>query len=244
MLGVGSVPVAFPGLTLTHHGDVLLLRSARPLRFVASTVVGGGVGAASAVVSLRVARTFDCGRPAALLRARAAALGVRGRFIGFLTALDLARAAVLEAHEPRMLVLATAGTSNATAPGRSAAVHADAGTINITAVLDVALAPAALIAAVKVITEAKTLALLEAGVRTADGGYATGTSTDAVAVGQTGTGARRQYAGPVTPTGHTLGRLVTEAVHLSLAGGNLTTTGGRRPPEAEGEPRPASGRRR
>lgn len=217
----GRFRIAFPGLTLRGGSESLLLRSGRPLRFVASTVVGGGIGTSKAVLSVRVERNFDCADPAGLLRRRAAALGLRGRFIGFLTALDLRRAALLEAAESRVLVLVTAGTSNAATPGRSRVVHAGAGTINITALIDGALSPAALVAAVAVVTEAKTLALLEAGVRAPDGGVATGTSTDAIAIGCTGEGTYHEYAGPVTLIGHTLGRLVTAALRLSLAGGNL-----------------------
>lgn len=218
---MGVIPLTFPGLALAGDGDHLLLSSERPLRFIASTVVGGGMQAAQTVVSMRVERNFDCRDPAALVRSYAAALGVRGRFLGFLTALDLTRAAVLECADPRIAVLVTAGTSNAATPGRGAAVHSGAGTINITAVIDGALTAAALVSAVTVVTEAKSLALLEAGVRTADGSVATGTSTDAVAIGHTRTGPRHRYAGPVTAVGHTLGRLVTEAVRASLAGGNL-----------------------
>jgi adenosylcobinamide amidohydrolase len=217
--------VRFPGVTVGASSAQLLLRSARPLRLIASTAVGGGIGTAQAALWLRVERNFDCGDPPALLRREAAALGVGGRFVGFLTALDLERAALAESDDPGVLVLVTAGTSNAATPGRSPVARLRPGTINIVALVDARLTPAALVGTVKVVTEAKTLALLEAGVRTAEGGPATGTSTDAVAIGHTGRGARVEYAGPVTRLGHALGRLVTEAVRLSLDGGNLRARG-------------------
>ena len=215
------IRVQFPGVTLDVSAERIVLRSERPLRFIASTVTGGGIGPARTVLALRVARNFDCGNPPALLRREAAALGIRGRFVGFLTALDLDRAALLETEAPRLLVLVTAGTSNAATPGRSPVARLQPGTINTLALLDGALTPAALVTAVKVVTEAKSLALLETGVRTPEGAIATGTSTDAVAIGCTGNGPRIEYAGAVTQVGHALGRLVTEAVRLSLAGGNL-----------------------
>ena len=214
-------PVRFPGITLVASNERILLTSERPLRFIASTAVGGGIGSAGAVLSLRVPRNFDCGNPPALLRRAAAALGIGGRFVGFLTALDLDRAALVECDDPRVLVLVTAGTSNAATPGRSPIARLQPGTINTLALLDARLTPAALVGTVKVVTEAKTLALLEAGVCTPEGDHATGTSTDAVAIGHTRRGPRLEYAGPVTPVGHTLGRLVTEAVRLSLDGGTV-----------------------
>jgi adenosylcobinamide hydrolase len=218
-----SLAARFPGVTLAVSADRIVLRSEQPLRFIASTTVGGGIGAARAVLALRVARNFNCDNPPALLRHEAAALGLDGRFIGFLTALELERAALLESDEPRLLVLVTAGTSNAATPGRSPVARLRPGTINTLALVDARLTPAALLATVQVATEAKTLALLEAGVRTPEGDIATGTSTDALAIGHTGRGPRVEYAGPVTALGHALGALVTKAVRISLDGGNVTS---------------------
>ena len=240
---LAAIPLQFPGITLQVSAERIVLRSERPLRFVASTVTGGGIGPARTVLSLRVARNFNCGDPSALLRREARRIGIRGRFVGFLTALDLDRAALLEAEEPRAPVLVTAGTSNAATPGRSPLARLQPGTINTLALVDGALTPAALVATVKVVTEAKTLALVEAGVRTPAGEVATGTSTDAVAIGCTGGGPRIEYAGPVTRVGHTLGRLVTEAVRLSLSGGNLTHAERERPMDCGGHSSSRRGRR-
>jgi adenosylcobinamide hydrolase len=215
------IPTDFPGVSLRIGADRLTLRCDRPLRFIASTVAGGGIGRARDILALQVPRTFDCSNPATLLRRSAEVAGIDRRFIGFLTALDLTRAAVLQESSPRLLVVVTAGVTNAATPGRSAVAEPRPGTINVVALADLSLAPAALVAAVKVVTEAKTLALVEAGVRTADGGIATGTSTDAVAIGVTGEGTRLRYAGPVTAAGSALGSLVTEAVRISLRGGNV-----------------------
>lgn len=212
--------VSFPGAALRGNNDMLLLESARPLTVLASTVTGGGIGRRSALLSLRVPRNFDCGNPAALVRAAARRLGLGG-VTGFLTALDLRRAAVLEDARSGVLVVVTAGAGNATTPGRSAIASATPGTINVMALIDARLPIAALVTTAAVITEAKTLALLEAGVRLADGAPATGTSTDALAVGCTGTGRYHPYAGPVTPLGSAVGALVTRAVTMSLAGGNV-----------------------
>lgn len=215
-----TVPLDVPGVTLCGNGEHLLLRFDQPWRAVASTIVGGGIGPVSALLSLHVEHNFDCADPAALLRAWARSLGLGGRFAGFLTAVQLHRAALLHCPEPRVVVLVTAGVSNGTTPGRSPVAAATPGTINIVALVDGRLPPAALVGAVKTVTEAKTLALLEAGVLTPQGAPATGTSTDAVAIVATGSGPRHPYAGAATALGFALGRLTTEAVRLGLAGGN------------------------
>lgn len=221
------ISVRFPDVALALSDERMLLRCDRRLRWIASTVVGGGIGPTQSVLSLRVARNFNCSDPPGLLRVEAATLGITGRFIGFLTALDLSSAALVESDQPRVLVLVTAGTSNAATPGRSPIARLTPGTINTIALIDGALSAAALVATVQIVTEAKTLALLEAGVRTAEGEVATGTSTDAVAIGHTGIGPRLRYAGPVTHLGHSLGRLVTQGVRISLAGGNIADADGR-----------------
>jgi iron complex transport system ATP-binding protein len=51
------------------------------------------------------------------------------------------------------------------------------------------------------VTEAKALALGDAGVKAADGTTASGTSTDAVVVAATGRGARCRFGGPVSELG-------------------------------------------
>jgi adenosylcobinamide hydrolase len=71
--------------------------------------------------------------------------------------------------------------------------------------------PAALVNLAVTVTEAKTLVLLEAGVRAADGGPATGTSTDAVVVAATGRGASARFGGPISDTGWLVARAARRA---------------------------------
>ncbi len=213
--------VGTAGVCLSGNSDALLLQTRQPCRWLASTVTGGGMSDMTAALSVRAPRDFTCADPAAVLRQAARQAGIRGRFAGFLTALDLRRAALLEDAAAGVLVLATAGAGNAATPGRSPVAIAEPGTINIIAVLRGRLPDAALVNAAMVVTEAKSLALFEAGIRLPAGDPATGTSTDAVAVACTMDGPEYPYAGPVTTLGSALGRLVTEAVRVSLAGGNL-----------------------
>jgi adenosylcobinamide amidohydrolase len=61
-------------------------------------------------------------------------------------------------------------------------------------------------------TEAKTQALLEAGIR------ATGTASDAVCIAAPATGARQDFAGPRSLWGARIARAVHAAVHTGALG--------------------------
>ena len=74
------------------------------------------------------------------------------------------------------------------------------------------LAPTAAVRAATLATEAKTLALFEAGVKTEGGSPATGTSMDTMVVASTGRGPFSRYAGTSTLVGHLIGLAVYEAV--------------------------------
>lgn len=106
-------------------------------------------------------------------------------------------------------VLATVGLSNAETIGARRAVPASAGTINIAAHLDTALSDAALLEALSLVAQARTLAIWQADIA-AGPTRATGTGTDCIAMSAPpGTAA---YAGMHTPAGEALGQAVLQAV--------------------------------
>jgi iron complex transport system ATP-binding protein len=78
--------------------------------------------------------------------------------------------------------------------------------------IDARLASTAAVRAATLATEAKTLALFEAGVKTEAGSPATGTSMDTIVVASTGRGPFSRYAGTSTLVGHLIGQAVYEAV--------------------------------
>jgi iron complex transport system ATP-binding protein len=65
------------------------------------------------------------------------------------------------------------------------------------------------------VTQVTMLALVEAGVKGADGHLATGTSTDAVVVAATQRGARQRFGGPVSE----LGWVVAQAAGMAVRRG-------------------------
>ena len=182
-------------------------------RFVASTAsVGGGVGLRHWVINAQVALDYsrrDQERHGAEL-ARSAALNGPG--------VVMFTAAYVERHrradEGGVAVDATVGLSHPTwaAAPDDAVVATSPGTINIVAVVPVRLAEAALLNALVTITEAKTQALLEAGIP------GTGTASDAVTVVCPAQGAPEPFAGPRSVWGARLARAVHEAVLAGAVG--------------------------
>lgn len=213
------MPLPIDHMVLRVDRDVLHVESAEPLHVVSSALVGAELDTARHILSLRVPRDFHEPDPALWLKSRAWERGLWEPFVGLLTAVDL-RTVAMAQHQVegcRALALVTAGVGNATAAGRErvGAGHRP-GTINIVVIVDAVLGRGALVNAAMVATEAKTLAVMEAGVRTKEGLLATGTSTDAIVVAYTGRGESYEFAGPVTPVGHAVGVAVQDAVAQAL----------------------------
>jgi adenosylcobinamide hydrolase len=176
-------------------------------RTVASTAsVGGGVGLRHWVINAQVPLDYgrrDQDQHGAEL-ARSAALNGTG--------VVMFTAAYVERHryaeDGGVAVDVTVGLSHPTwaAAPDEAAVATSPGTINIVAALPVRLAEAALLNAIVTVTEAKTQALLEAGIP------GTGTASDAVTVVCAAQGPPEPFAGPRSAWGARLARAVHDAV--------------------------------
>jgi adenosylcobinamide hydrolase len=205
------------GLTLDIDAEAVVVRSARPLTVVSSAVVGGGLGAALAIANLHVVKGFRCEHTERVLADFARRRALVEPWIGLLTAAwtEKAEQATAAADGLTALVVVTVGLGNVVGAGRSPAAAWASSTINTIVVVDAEPAPAALVHLVMTVTEAKTLALVEAGVRVADGGLASGTSTDAVVVAATGRGRTCRFGGPASE----LGAVVAGAAKSALDAG-------------------------
>lgn len=176
-------------------------------RTVASTAsVGGGVGLRHWVINAHVPLDYsrrDQEQHGADL-ARSAALNGTG--VVMFTAAHVERHR--HAEDGGVAVDATVGLSHPTwaAAPDDAVIATAPGTINIVATLPVRLAEAALLNALVTVTEAKTQALLEAGIP------GTGTASDAVTVVCPTQGLPEPFAGPRSVWGARLARAVHEAV--------------------------------
>ena len=90
------------------------------------------------------------------------------------------------------------------------------GTINLVVLVDAALTPGAQVRASTIATEAKSLALMEGGVKTRDGSISTGTPTDVTVVGHTGKGVQFEYSGSATLVGWMISHASYHAVRRGL----------------------------
>jgi adenosylcobinamide hydrolase len=207
------------GLALTVDDEAVVLVAEAPLRVLSSAVLGGGAGEARAVANVRVPRGFRGEDSPAVLERFVARRRLPAPVVGLLTAAATEHAEAATATRSGLTALAvvTVGLSNRAAAGRSAVAAWAPSTINTILVVDADPAAAALVNLVITATEAKALALAEAGVRTDDGALASGTSTDAVVVAATGRGRAERFGGPVSELGATAARAVREAMVRGVA---------------------------
>ena len=217
-----DINIGIEGVSLKVDSESFWVASEVPLQVVSSSVVGGDLEETSHILSVRVPadpeqRDYALRRPRAFVRDRAQALGINGPVVGLITGLDHDRlqVATYAEGETTVAALATVGLTHLSAPGRHQVVYtgdAEVGTINQVILVNARLAPTAAVRAATLATEAKTLALFEAGVKTEGGSPATGTSMDTMVVASTGRGPFSRYAGTSTLVGHLIGLAVYEAV--------------------------------
>jgi adenosylcobinamide hydrolase len=193
-----------------------LWRFGPPLLALSSAPYGGGWGERHWVLAAEVAGGYSRPDPAGHLAELARGLDLDGPGIGMLTAVDVRL--VSTCREDGVTAAATVGISHPTwaaaetaaadaaAADAGAAAAGFAGTVNIVAVLDRRLSPAALVNAVMTVTEAKSQALWEAGVP------GTGTPSDAVAVLCPAAGPAETFGGPRSRWGSRLARAAHRAV--------------------------------
>lgn len=208
-------PSASPALLPLEHRvqadgrPALVWRTTAPVRAIATTVLGGGLGERSWIVNAHVTLDYDHGDPSAHAAAIAADLGLPGSSgVGFLTAARVGD--VASATDGGVTCDATVGIS---VPTWAAAPDGDwsrwtPGTINLVCWVPAPLSDAALANALATATEAKVQALLDAGVP------GTGTASDAVAV-CCPPGGTEPYGGPRSEWGARVAR----AVHGAVAAG-------------------------
>jgi adenosylcobinamide hydrolase len=206
------------GVTVTLSEAVLHVASERPLTVLSSSVIGAELETTRHILNMHVAKDYRSEKPEDDLLALARALGIDEPFVGMQTAARLrkARSAAARAGDLTVAAIVTVGLSNPTAAGVSVPSILAAGTINLIVLVDGQLTRAAQVNAVLTATEAKTLALIDGGTRTRDGGCATGTSTDSIVLASTGRGDPLRYAGTATELGWLIGRTVRESVTESM----------------------------
>jgi adenosylcobinamide hydrolase len=230
----------FPGATLQQGDRYYLVRLEHSAQFLSSAPFGEGLVSAGWILSGQVSPQACLPDPVSYLRRLAAQLGVPDRpdgtgVVGLLTAVDHRDLQVSSLAEPGLTVtiLATVGVDHGSSSrDKDIGVHGEPstaeaqplirpGTINLVTLVDAGLSAGALVRASTVATEAKTLAMVEAGLKTRQGHIATGAATDTTVVGHSGRGEHFRYAGSATLVGWLIGRAVYQSVTLGLAAYNI-----------------------
>ncbi len=233
--GRGSAPRALPrsgdqpgarspdvemidGVAYEVGTEAVVVRAREALTVLSSAVAGGGLATARTIVNLHVPENFPCGDPDGELAGFVRRRRIPSPYVGLMTSArtEKAERAVEAADGVTVLAVATVGLGNPVAAGRSLRARWRPSTINTIVIVDADPEPAALVNAVMTATEAKTLALVSAGIRCADGELASGTSTDAVVVAATGRGPRHRFGGPVSDLGWLVARTVRSALDAGI----------------------------
>lgn len=205
------------GVVVEVDREAVVVWADNPLSVLSSAVVGGGAGAARAIVNVHVPKSFRCQDSEPVLDDFIRRRGLVPPVVGLLTGAWTERAEVAHSAAEGLgaLAVVTVGLSNPIGAGRCQAGVWSPSTINTIVVVDAAPTPAALVNLVMTTTEVKALTLAGAGLRAGDGGPASGTSTDAVVVAATGRGQRCPFGGPASD----LGALVARTVRIALEAG-------------------------
>lgn len=205
-----------PDIRLRREGErnlpVLVWRWPAPVRAIASSPHGGGIGVRRWALNAQVSPAYSRRDPDHHLAKLAVSLGLAGRGVGMLTAADVR--GHLYGSDGGVEAVATVGLGQ---PVMAAAPEAEGparpvslvGTINLVAWVPQRLSDAALVNAVGTATEAKVQALWEAGVA------GTGTATDALCILCPESGQTADFGGPRSRWGARLAR----AVHAAVAAG-------------------------
>ncbi len=197
----------------------IVTRFAEAQEVLSWAVVGGGRRRATTVAN-RYVRRADLPEhvdPEGKLVAWMAEAGLQDA-VGMMTAtrLDGLQDVTRTVDGVTARALVTAGLGNRLRAGDPPTM-AVTGTINTLVHVDQPLSEAALVEALGLVVEAKTVAVLEAGLRSAvSDGVASGTGTDCVVVACP-PGGREPYAGKHTAIGAAVGAAVLEATRAAVA---------------------------
>lgn len=202
-------------------GRWLVVRLPGPHAVLSWAIVNGGRRTASAV-AWREVRDGELRPPVDAARFLGDALRDAGLedAVGLLTSARLDRHAVAERAHGGVAArcTATVGLGNALRVGDPPGPTAGIGTINVLCQLSAPLGEVALVEALSLAAEARTLAVLEAGVPSrVSGALATGTGTDCIVIAAPDCPGGARYGGKHTAIGHVVGAAVHAAVARGVA---------------------------
>lgn len=187
---------------------------------LSSAPVGGGMTTPDWILNVGVPADFARTDLSQFAAEVADDLGLAGSGVTMLTAASVRQFSCGESDD--VTACATVGITKPTWAADPGGGWNDwvPGTINIVVALPVALAPAAAVNAVVTATEAKTQALLEAGVP------GTGTASDAISIAWPQQGEVAPFAGPRSVWGSAIAQAVHQAVANGIHPGGVASSAG------------------
>jgi len=197
----------------------LIIRFASPLRALSSSVLNRSYSRFSAIVNKQVAADCDHAKIRELFFDTVKRLGLSGRVLGLITAVDVNNMSIVNKAHSKLTVCAvvTAGVLNPASAGDSAPEETRNSTINIILFIDGNLTQHCMVNSVMTATEAKSAALRDLDIRSSlSMELATGTTSDMIAVACTGKGRPLMFAGTATKLGELIGGAVKEAVKSAI----------------------------
>lgn len=206
-----------------HDDRWLTVDLGSPHQILSWAVVGGGLQKGQHVVWHRVGNhdlPLDVD-PVKLYQSRLKERGMPEDVIGFLTSARLFHHSIEDSMEDGLWVrcLATVGLGNAVRVGErlNEKQHVRVGTINLLLQTSASLSEGAMVEAMSIIAEARTLAMVDAKVKTKAGHFATGTGTDCIALASPISNQEQLiYTGKHTKIGLLIGEATRNAVGLGI----------------------------
>jgi iron complex transport system ATP-binding protein len=214
--------------------DNLLIQFSPSQRVLSSAFFGGGFCDASFILNHYVRedkfvdredlRSEFINQPESYIRNQALQLGLTGRGVGLMTAVNISKKLVALRQDFKDLWVEgffTVGIGNPVRAGDPATYmekenDRPVGTINLILVTSPNLSDSAMVDAIQVATEAKTAILVESGVKSAVSSRPmTGTGTDCTVI-VSGHGRPLRYSGTHTKMGELIGRVVSEGIMEGL----------------------------
>ena len=203
-------------LEVVRERRMLILRFARPQRFLSWAIAGGGATRGREVAWCQVKdRELSPEVDARVLLADRLILADVPNAVGLLTSSDVSRyvqrTATLGQLEARCVV--TVGLGNRLRAGDLPGPGRPVGTINLLCALSRPLSDSAMIEATALCAEARAVAILESGaVSLRSGLAASGTGTDCQVIAAPEEGEPLTFVGKHTDAGHLIGNVVLSAV--------------------------------
>ncbi len=215
-MSVAASALHAPRLQLESRPGWLIARFARPQTMLSWAVVRGG-RTTSATVAWRQVRDDELSPgldPRRFLARRLRGEGLTGA-VGLMTSRSVERFddVTRRADGVHARCVATVGLGNALRIGDPVGPSARIGTINLLVSVSLPLSGAAQLEALSLAAEARTAAILDAGIASRrSGAPATGTGTDCIVVACPTEARGAAYAGKHTALGHVVGAAVHAAV--------------------------------